>query len=265
MLERPTRATRAQLTTSADEFANLARPTIAAAAGGQMAMSLIAVKVDGGGVAANASGDVGNTAALREQVVELVRRNLRGGDVVAHTSPEEFLVLLQGAPEQQGSHVARRLCAAIRNHAFAGSGGEGRRLGVTASMGVASAPQHGGSVDDLVSAAREACTTVGSSGGDGSVVAAAKPGDRVGRTFDIGRFVGRSEEIASLRRWLDEAIAGSPRAVAVIGEAGSGRSALLRQLEPEVRLRGGSMVIARAKMGSVRTPYGIWSQVLQAL
>ncbi|HEU4996313.1 MAG TPA: AAA family ATPase [Gemmatimonadaceae bacterium] len=233
--------------------------------GGEAPVSLIAVKVDGNGSAPSATGDVVNSAALREQVVELVRRNLRSGDVVAHASPEEFLVLLQGAAQQQGSQVAGRLCAAIRNHAFAGSGGEGRRIGVTASMGVASAPRHGDDMDVLVNAARGACATIGSGGGDGSVVAPAKPGERAGRSFDIGRFIGRTEELTSLRRWLDEAIAGSPRAVAVIGEAGSGRSALLRQLEPEVRLRGGSMVIARAKMGSVRTPYGIWSQVLQAL
>ena len=204
--------------------------------------------------------------ALREQVVELIRRNLRGTDVVAPAAAEEVFVLLRGAAREQGYHVAARLCSAIRNHTFAGSGSTDRaRTGVTASMGVASAPHNGSSFAALSGAARVAASTVSAEGGDGSAIAGARPGDPAYRALDIGRFVGRAEELTSLRRWLDEAIAGSPRAVAVVGEPGSGRGALLRQLAPEVRFRGGSMVVARARSGNVRAPYGIWTQVLQAL
>ncbi len=263
-MERPTRATRAQLTTSADDFALAATPAIAAAASGGTPASLLAVRVDANGQPLG-GGDSGNTAALREQVVELIRRNLRGNDIVAHASSEELLVLLLGVARDQGVHIASRLCAAIRNHAFAGSGGDRPKAGITASMGVATAPVHGGDVDALAGAARLACAQVSSGGGDGSAIAGSASSGKTTRSLDIGRFIGRAEELASLRRWLDEAIAGSPRAVAVLGESGSGRGALLRQLAPEVRLRGGSLVVARARVGNVRTPYGIWSQVLQAL
>ncbi len=263
-MERPTRATRAQLTTSAEEFANVATPVIDTAAAGGSPAAVLAVRIDPL-VTTPTSPDTGNSAALREQVVELIRRNLRGGDLVSHASPEELLVLLHGAAREQGDHVAGRLCAAIRNHAFAGSGGDRPRMGTTASVGVASAPTHGADVTSLAGAARIAMAAVSSGGGDGSATAGIRPGERAARALDIGRFVGRSEELTALRRWLDEAIAGSPRAVAVLGEAGAGRGALLRQLAPEVRLRGGSMVIARARNTTVRTPYGIWSQVLQAL
>jgi tetratricopeptide (TPR) repeat protein len=221
------------------------------------------VKVDTNGAAPQSEN--GNSAALREQVVELIRRNLRGSDVVAHASLDEVLVLLHGTAGEQGNHVANRLCAAIRNHAFAGSSGDRPRIGVTASMGVAAAPDNGADLNAVADAARAACASVNAGGGDGCAVASPMPGVRAARPLEIGRFVGRVEELSSLRRWLDEAIAGSPRAVAVVGEAGSGRGALLRQLGPEVRLRGGSLIIARAKLAAVRTPYGIWSQVLQAL
>lgn len=268
-MERPTRATRAILTTSAEEFAGAAGSAIAAAASGGTPASLVAVSVDSALAAPSAGAgfatDNGNSAALREQVVELIRRNLRGGDVVSYASPDEVLVLLQGAAREQGSHVATRLCAAIRNHAFAGSSGDRSRIGVTASMGVASAPDNGADVGSIADAARVACVAVKLGGGDGCAIASPKPGAPATRPLDIGRFVGRVEELASLRRWLDEAISGSPRAVAVVGEAGSGRGALLRQLAPEVRLRGGSLVIARARTAAVRTPYGIWTQVLQAM
>jgi predicted ATPase len=258
----PTRATRAQLAASAEEFAALARAAIAAAVANRATASLLALRVDSGN---GASKDTSNSAALREQVVELIRRNLRAVDVVAHGTSDEVLILLQGASREQGGQIAGRLCAAIRNHAFAGTGGDRPRAGTTASTGIASAPHHGEDVAILTGAARQAMASVAQHGGDGAAIAGQHPGEPAARALDIGRFVGRTEELASLRRWLDESIAGSPRAVAVLGEAGAGRGALLRQLAPEVRLRGGSMVIARARNISVRTPYGIWSQVLQAL
>jgi predicted ATPase len=263
-----TRSTRAVLASSTDEFADAAEPVIAHAAEGGTPTSILAVKVDSPDAPMMATGKQapGYIAALREQVVELIRRNLRGSDVVAPAAHEEVFVLLRGAAREQGYNVAGRLCSAIRSHTFAGNGtGDRARTGITASMGVASAPHHGKSFAALSGAARVAASFVSAEGGDGSAIAGTRPGEAAYRALDIARFVGRSEELASLRRWLDEAIAGSPGAVAVIGESGSGRAALLRQLAPEVRLRGGSLVIARARAGSVVAPYGIWTQVLQAL
>jgi diguanylate cyclase (GGDEF)-like protein len=262
-LERPTRATRAILTTSATEFANAAGSAIAEASAQGAPTTLLAVKVDTNG--ASPKPDPGHASAVREQVVELIRRNLRGTDVVAHPSAEEMMVLLPGASRDQGNHVAGRLCAAVRNHAFAGNTGDRPKAGITASMGVASTPHHGADVYALSKAAASACEVVSAEGGDGSAIAPVNHGERPARQLEIGRFVGRTEELGTVRRLLDDAIGGSPRAVAVIGEAGSGRGALVRQLEPEVRLRGGSLIIARARNGGVRTPYGIWTQVLLAL
>jgi diguanylate cyclase (GGDEF)-like protein len=263
--ERPTRATRAQLAASASEFAKTAANSISAAAAEGPPASILAVKVDSQSLPADVTADAGHLAALREQVVELIRRNLRGNDIVAHSSPDEVVVLLPGAARQEGNHVAGRIAAAVRSHAFAGTTADRARMGITVSVGVAAAPHHGTNIGAVEGAARSACKSVSANGGDGSAIAGTRPGEPAARALDYSRFVGRAEELTSLRRWLDEAIAGSPRAVAVVGEAGAGRGALLRQLEPEVRLRGGSLVIARARSGAVRTPYGIWTQVLQAL
>ena len=263
-----TRSTRAVLASSADEFAEAAEPVIANASKGGTPASILAVKVDAETARPGLLGQQAATAAsaLREQVVELIRRNLRATDVVAPAAQEEVFVMLRGAARDQGYHVAGRLCSAIRNHSFAGNtAGERARTGITASMGVAAAPDHGHSFAALSGAARVAASHVNAEGGDGSAIAGILPGDPSYRALDIGRFVGRTEELASLRRWLDEAVAGSPCAVAVIGESGAGRNALLNQLGPEVRLRGGSLVTARARIGAARAPYGIWTQVLQAL
>ena len=260
----PTRATRAILTTSATEFAEAATSAIASAAAEDAPASMLAIRTDGEGEGEGA-GENGRGLAIREQLVELIRRNLRGMDVVSFSSPDEVLVLLHGASIDQARFVAGRLCSAIRNHAFAGTSGDRSRVALTASMGIASSPTHGLDVYLLTGAARTARERVSATGGDGFAVAPVELDALPTRQLDMGRFVGRVEELASLRRWLEEAMTGTPRAVAVLGEAGSGRGALVRQLEPEVRLRGGSLVFASAPNQDVRTPYGVWTDVLLAL
>jgi len=78
-------------------------------------------------------------------------------------------------------------------------------------------------------------------------------------------FVGRVREIRTLIGQLELACAGKPRLVAVVGEAGIGKTALVRQLLPEVRLRGGAMVTGRCLASDVKPPYGAWSEVLEAI
>jgi len=250
--ERPTRTNRAILLSSPAEFAAAAESALAER-GAQRACTLLAVEIDAGAGADTQAG------AIREQVVELVRRNLRATDVVSNVAGE-VSVLLPGTPPDEGRELAQRLCAAIRNHTFA-TGGDRLHQGVTASIGVAAAPQHGTSFAQLAQVARAASVAVRDQGGDGAAMA----GDRPTRRLEIGRFVGRTEELTTVRRLLDEATTGSPRAVSVMGEAGLGRVALLLQLEPEVRMRGGSLVVAHGRESGVRTPYGVWAEALRAL
>ena len=150
-MERLTRATRAVLTTSATEFAEAAASAIAAGEASGSA-SLIALRAD----AADIATDNGTGVAVREQLVELIRRNLRGVDVVSFASADEVLVLLPGTSADEARYVADRLCSAIRNHAFAGLSGERSRVSLTASVGVASAPEHGKDAYLLTGAARKA-------------------------------------------------------------------------------------------------------------
>ena len=85
------------------------------------------------------------------------------------------------------------------------------------------------------------------------------------RRLDIERFAGRSQEFSTLIRYLGDAVSGTPRVVAILGEAGAGTATLVRQLEPEVRLRGGSLVTGRAREHRVREPYGVWSSLITSL
>lgn len=196
-------------------------------------------------------------------VGELLRRTLRAGDIAARWGGDEFVALLPGAPISRARDVAERLGAAIRGHGGLSDPGA-PPFTITVSIGVASFPTHGGDPEALFAAADRAMYQVKRRGRDGVAVAGGPHGAALMPALD--RFVGRSEELRGLVRLLDEASHGHPHTVAVLGEAGVGKTTLLRQLEPEIRLRGGSMVVGRALDAvMVQPPYGPWIEIVEAL
>ena len=201
--------------------------------------------------------------AVLALVGELLRRTLRSGDIAARWGGDEFVALLPGAPISRARDVAERLAAAIRGH---GGLTEAAALPIamSVSIGVASFPAHGTDPEGLFAAADRAMYQVKRRGRDGVAVAGGAHGAAMIPALD--RFVGRSEELRGLVRLLDDAVNGRAQTVAVLGEAGVGKSTLLRQLEPEIRLRGGSMVVGRALDAvMVQPPYAPWIEIVEAL
>ena len=77
-------------------------------------------------------------------------------------------------------------------------------------------------------------------------------------------FVGRASELATLRELLP-ADAGAARRVAVVGgEAGSGKSRLVREFAAEAAARG-ALVLYGACDAVVRAPYGAFVEALEQL
>ena len=201
--------------------------------------------------------DLGNPRvdALLRELTTFVRRNLRGSDAVAVMDDELILVL--DADSETAIIVCDRLMAAVRGHLFA-SGSADRSLRVTLALGVAFGPEQGGSLDELLPAARHARESAGS---DATVVALVA----VAPTLDLGRFVGRAEQLARFSDYLDDMVRGVGRVVAVTGERGVGASALVKSLQPEVRLRGGSLVVGRCHQHVLPASYALWSEVLRGV
>lgn len=213
-----------------------------------------------------------------QRVAGILRQNLRGYDVAARYAGDEFVALLPETSLERAREVAERICAATRQHAFAlrdrpapdgrtptSVPAVGAALSVTLSVGVAAYPDHGTTTESLFDAADRALYHVKRNGRDGVATAAAAEQLSAHRPLGIERFVGRVEELRALVRLLEEAAAGQPRVVAISGEAGVGKSTLLRQLEPEVRLRAGTLVTGRCHEADVQPPYGPWAEVLDAL
>jgi diguanylate cyclase (GGDEF)-like protein len=196
-------------------------------------------------------------------VGELLRRTLRRGDIAARWGGDEFVALLPGASISRAREVAERIAAAVRGHGGV-TDASALPVPVTVSIGVASFPAHGNDPEGLFAAADRAMYQVKRRGRDGVAVSGGAHGAAMMPALD--RFVGRSEELRGLVRLLDQAASGKPHTVAVLGEAGVGKTTLLRQLEPEIRLRGGSMVVGRAVTAvMVQPPYGPWIEIVEAL
>lgn len=244
-----------------DDFVETANAAIAEAASAGTSVALLVADVDRFARVGEVHGNAAAEAILRS-LLELICRTLRERDVASHPGGDEIVVLLRGATAAEGREVGERLCSAVRGHDFAGIVDD---LRLTISVGVAGAPEHGSTYAPLHAAADAARVRLKAQGRDGAAVASVSQREPGHRPLDIDRFAGRVEELRTIVGLLDEVVAGRPRVVAVLGEPGSGTATLIRRLEPEVRLRGGSLVRGRARDADVREPYLVWRGVLRHL
>jgi diguanylate cyclase (GGDEF)-like protein/PAS domain S-box-containing protein len=102
---------------------------------------------------------------LLQAVAERMRENVRDCDVIARLGGDEFAVYYASAPEQRDASVvvATRLLAAIG----APYEIDGRQVYIGASIGVAIAPEHGTTVDELMRNADSALYEVKATGRNG--------------------------------------------------------------------------------------------------
>src|SRR5262245_43723040 len=70
--------------------------------------------------------------------------------------------------------------------------------------------------------------------------------------------IGREGEVARLETWLAEAWAGAGGVVAIVGEAGIGKTRLLAEMTIDAGRRGGSVLLAHAHESEQVLPFGPW-------
>jgi predicted ATPase len=80
--------------------------------------------------------------------------------------------------------------------------------------------------------------------------------------LNIRQFVGRKDETRKLVKLFESTLESGPVVVALSGEAGVGKSTLVRQLVPELRLRAGSLVGGRCLEADVKRPYAPWAEAI---
>jgi diguanylate cyclase (GGDEF)-like protein len=228
-----------------------------------MPVSLLVIDIDLFKLVNDTYGHLQGDRVLVE-IAELLRQNLRSDDLAARYAGDELVALLPNTPAGRAREVAERLCSAVRGHAFQVRDRD-ERFSTTISIGVATSPENGVDPDALFAAADRALYQVKRQGRDGVAVATAGSAESTHLPLGIERFVGRVAELRQLVRLLDDAKSGRPAIVAIAGEAGIGKTTLLKQLEPEVRLRSGSLVIGRGREADVQPPYAPWAEVIAAI
>jgi diguanylate cyclase (GGDEF)-like protein/putative nucleotidyltransferase with HDIG domain len=227
-------------------------------------VSLLVIDVDHFKLVNDTYGHLQGDDVLRA-VSAALQEGVRPDDLVGRYAGDEFVVLLPGTAHADALEIAERLRRGVSSVRLVVRDRREETIGVTLSIGVATADDGAGLTDDLFAAA------------DGALYLAKRQGrNRVGSardavpeasapTLDFERFVGRVAELRALIRALEKAASGKPQLVNVVGEAGVGKSTLVRQLRPEVRLRGGAMVTGRFIAADVKPPYGPWAEVLEAI
>ena len=198
-------------------------------------------------------------------IAKVLQRGLRTGDLIGRRGGDEFLVLLPGTTPPVALEIAERLrdsCARLR---CARRDAPGQELAISVSIAIASAPAEGESIEALVAAADRALYRAKRDGRDRVVVADHADSTASRTQLDFGAFVAREEELRTLVGQLDLANRADARLVFVDGEEGIGKTALVRHLEPEIRLRTGTLVTAQCLDGDQASPYAPWTDVLSRL
>jgi diguanylate cyclase (GGDEF)-like protein len=131
-------------------------------------LSLLFVDLDGFKRINDAHGHLLGSRALIEAAA-VIRSSARETDIVARFGGDEFALVLPDTGPEGARSVARRLRERIGRYVFLADRGPGSRL--TASIGVATLPESGDSVDDLLHLADAAMYRVKEKGKDGIYVA----------------------------------------------------------------------------------------------
>lgn len=227
-----------------------------------MPVSMLVVDVDQFKSVNDTHGHLTGDDALR-LVAGVIRNQLRPGQYVGRYAGDEFVVLLPGLDVDAAralADVVRRTTASLP---IPLRDDEGHSVMVTLSIGVAAAPRHGETFESLFMAGDRALFEAKREGRDKVVVAGAS-GDGAPQLV-FSRFVGRTNELRMFLSVLDECMHGTPQLRVVLGEAGVGKSTLVRQLLPEARLRGVVMATGQAMESGNRPSYGPWADLLRNL
>jgi diguanylate cyclase (GGDEF)-like protein len=200
--------------------------------GGFPSMSLLVLDLDRFKTVNDTFGHADGDAIL-QQLAAILSESVPAGQTIVRYGGDEFTVILQGVrkPEaiQIGEEIRRRVLARAFTLPAAGS-----QLRLSVSVGVATSPEDASSFERLFESADKALY-FSKKTGRGRVSAAGRydPAQVLDRTVHelLGHpeLVGRIREMDALRLALKECIQGQPRLLVLTGEAGSGKSRLLRE------------------------------------
>jgi len=199
-----------------------------------------------------------------EVVAQVLGEVVRASDVAGRYAGDEFVILFPGTGALEAQRVCERLREAVAARRIPVRGAEERWVAVSLSIGIAVAPRNGDAFEELFASADHALYEAKRRGRN-TVAVASREGDQGKPRLNIQHFVGRQQETARLRSHIEACVRGTPGLVAVIGEAGVGKTTLVQRMSSEIRLRTGTILTARALEPDVRPPFGVWVDLVTQL
>ncbi len=225
-------------------------------------MSLIVVDVDEFKQVNDQHGHLQGDAVLRV-IAGTLRELAASSGIIGRYAGDEFVILLPHAAIDEAGELAERIRATVRRTSIPLRERSGS-ISATLSIGVAVARPEHRDFDALFAVADRAMYDAKRRGRD--TVVSASDGDHTsqGPAINLKHFVGRDTESKRLLRIL-EAVENGPQLVSIVGEAGVGKSSLVRRLAGEARLRAGCLVSGQCSEAGNKPPYAPWAEILTAL
>ncbi len=226
-------------------------------------VSLIVIDVDEFKHVNDTHGHLQGDAVLRV-VAGTLRELAQSTGIIGRYAGDEFVILLPHTPADEAAELAERIRSTVRRASVPLRERSGS-ISVTLSMGVAGARPEHKDFDAIFEAADKALYEAKRRGRD--TVVSASESEEAARepSINLKQFVGREQELQRLVRLLENTMESGPHLVSVIGEAGVGKSTLVRRLASEVRLRAGSLVTGRCVEADAKPPYAPWAEVIAAI
>ena len=189
------------------------------------------------------------------QVGELLKGSLRPSDVLCRYAGDEFVVIFPEVGEDDLIRVAERIKENLAGARWRDEKGESIQP-VTCSLGYSFYSEKGKDLNELISWADQALYCAKRRGGNGHCGDKDLPKESTGRPLmHTPHIVGREKELRRLKSLLEQVHGEEMRLILIHGEAGAGKTRLMRELRQVLERRGGIALVGNCHEETRSIPY----------
>jgi len=186
---------------------------------------------------------------------EFLKRELRQNDTVYRYGGDEFICILPNADHAQAVMVSGRFMNRCRAKEFA-------KNRLTLSIGIASFPENAGDWKGLFELADRNLYSAKRHGRD--QIGTFKEGEK-GLIIPTEEIIGREEEIATAKRFINPIFSGNGGTVCISGEVGVGKTRLVNEIARDADLENIPFLSSNLSATTKSIPYYPIREVLRAI
>lgn len=185
------------------------------------------------------------------ELVERVRSLTRGSDSLFRYGGDEFLLLLPNTTKMQAMALGHRVLDAVRAPPFPGT----PPLNLTASLGVATFPTDGRTVEALVETSDRRQYQAKRQGRGRLVESDAREGEAAGLA-EVDRLLERDAALNAFSQFIDQLPSQRRGAFEIVGGPASGRTRFLREIVALASLHGLAVLRLHGRCGMKFQSFG---------